>query len=466
MCGLRGSSTTISAGLTFPPRIPFERALDFANKEKITDLLYPLFVHNIGSLLYHPQNSRQTNMVVHESQRRQLEVTSPTRTTQGPQPPALHHHHSMQAPAPSHMPNPSNALIPHPGSRPGLERAHTFPTPPSSASSLIPMSTQGSSYEWGSQSMSSGVQGSQPLSIETGIGSARSMPATPATTPPGNGIQSMQSYQSQSGYDSKPYYSAAPQSQPQYAPQQPLAQPSMTSFGQSLPPASYIKSEMGPPSVRASGGQTEAENGEVKSDRYSQGNGQVGHGSGEGEVVQEHDAEYMHDNNAAYNANRGSYTYTTNPSVGSLTGEHAHLSPEMTGSPHQNGSGRITPRTSGGAQPQWASGYNTPPRQAPTSSLYNIVSDSRTTANGTATDSYSATSNSTPAYSSSMNGTLGTKRLRDDDEDRIARPDSRGVDYDSKRRKTITEASVGGPVGGAPLALQPVKAGVMATRRR
>jgi protein SOK2 len=37
-------------------RIPFERALEFANKEKITELLYPLFVHNIGALLYHPIN--------------------------------------------------------------------------------------------------------------------------------------------------------------------------------------------------------------------------------------------------------------------------------------------------------------------------------------------------------------------------------------------------------------------------
>ncbi|EON99897.1 putative cell pattern formation-associated protein stua protein [Phaeoacremonium minimum UCRPA7] len=40
--------------------IPFERALDFANKEKITELLYPLFVHNIGALLYHPTNQNRT----------------------------------------------------------------------------------------------------------------------------------------------------------------------------------------------------------------------------------------------------------------------------------------------------------------------------------------------------------------------------------------------------------------------
>lgn len=38
-------------------RIPYERALAFANKENITPLLYPLFVHNIGALLYHPINN-------------------------------------------------------------------------------------------------------------------------------------------------------------------------------------------------------------------------------------------------------------------------------------------------------------------------------------------------------------------------------------------------------------------------
>ena len=37
-------------------RIPFDRALEFANKEKITEALYPLFVHDIGALLYHPTN--------------------------------------------------------------------------------------------------------------------------------------------------------------------------------------------------------------------------------------------------------------------------------------------------------------------------------------------------------------------------------------------------------------------------
>ena len=44
--------------------IPYERALDFANKERITDLLYPLFVHNIGAILYHPTNQSQITRVM------------------------------------------------------------------------------------------------------------------------------------------------------------------------------------------------------------------------------------------------------------------------------------------------------------------------------------------------------------------------------------------------------------------
>lgn len=46
-------------------RIPYERALEFANKEKITEILYPLFVHNIGALLHHPINRAYGN---HQSQ--------------------------------------------------------------------------------------------------------------------------------------------------------------------------------------------------------------------------------------------------------------------------------------------------------------------------------------------------------------------------------------------------------------
>ena len=37
--------------------IPFDRALELANKEKITERLYPLFVHNLNALLFHNQNN-------------------------------------------------------------------------------------------------------------------------------------------------------------------------------------------------------------------------------------------------------------------------------------------------------------------------------------------------------------------------------------------------------------------------
>lgn len=314
--------------------------------------------------------------------------------------------------------------------------------------------------------MNSGVQNPQPLSIDTGLSNTRSLPATPATTPPGNSVHGMQSYQSQSGYDnSKPYYSAAPPSQSPYAAQQPLAQPSMGAYGQPLHGSTYMKSEMGAPPGRASGGQSDTETADVKSaERYSQGNGQVTNGSGES--VSEHESEYVHD--TAYNATRGAYTYATNPSVGALAGEHGQLTPDITGSPsQQNGATRMTPRSSGGAPPQWASGYTTPPRSA-ASSLYNIVSDTRgTAASGGSADAYSVASNSTPAYSTGINGSLGAKRLRDDDEmDRSVRPDSRGTEYEHKRRKTLTDATMGGPVGGAPLALQPMAAtGVMSRHR-
>ena len=414
-----------------------------------------MFVHNIGGLLYHPTNQPRTNAVVQESQQRRLEGPPVTRTPQAPQHPSLHHH-SLQTPVPPHLAQPPHTMASQPGGgRPALDRAHTFPTPPASASSLMGITNQGNSYEWGSQGMSSGVPHSQqPLSIDTSLSNARSMPTTPATTPPGSNLQGMQFQGSQPPYDSsKPYYSTAPPSHPQYA------APSLASYGQQNLPsaATYMKNDMGPPSARAPGApSSEVEAGGDAKDRYSQSNGPT---TGEGGVP-EQESDYVHDHGAGYNnAHRGSYTYTTNASVNTLTGEHSQLTPELSSPSQQNGSGRMTPRTGGGPPPQWSSGYNTPPRPPATSSLYNIVSDTRgTPANGAPSDSYSV-SNSAPAYSSGMNGSLGSgnKRMReDDDEDDSIRPDSRGTDYDSKRRRTITE--VNGPLAGPPLGMQPMAA--------
>ncbi|KAH8695952.1 apses transcription factor StuA [Talaromyces proteolyticus] len=437
--------------------IPYERALDFANKEKITDLLYPLFVHNIGGLLYHPTNSSRTNMVVHDSQQRRLEGNQSARNSQGPQGPALHHHHSMSNPVPSHLSQaPAPSVAPQSNGRPGLDRAHTFPTPPTSASSLIGMPNQGSTYEWNPQNMGSNVQPSQPLSIDTGLSNARSMPGTPATTPPGSNLQGIQPYQNAPTYDaSKSYYSSAPPSQPQYA-SQPLAQPNLAAYGQA-----YMKNDMAPPSARPSIVQAEPDQGDAKVDRYAQPNGQVANSTSEAEPVQEPEPEYIHDAGAGSYSNRNSYTYTTNAPVGSLAGDHSQLAASPS---HQNGADRMTPRTAGAASQQWPQGYNTPPRAVQAGSLSNIVSDTRGAPNG---DAY-PNSTYAPTYSSysSMNGSLGTKRLRDDEDDRLGRPDGRETEYDSKRRKTITEPPVGGPVGGSFMQLQqPVTAGGVVRRR-
>jgi protein SOK2 len=306
--------------------------------------------------------------------------------------------------------------------------------------------------------MNSGVPNTQPLSIDTTLSNTRSMPTTPATTPPGNNLHGMPSYQSQSGYDSsKPYYSTAPSSHPHYAPQHSLSQ-----YGQAMPAHSYIKNEMAPPAGRAQG-QSESESSDVKpADRYSQNNGHVAPGAGESGP--EHESEYVQHDNTGYGAPRSSYTYTTNTSVGSLAGEHSQLTTDITGSPQQNGSGRMTPRTSGGPPPQWASGYASP-RPTAASSLYNIVSDTRgTSANGAGSDNYTVASNSAPTYST-MSGSLGSgKRGREDDDlDRMGRSDSQG-EYESKRRRT--NETVGGPVGGVMLGLQPMKAGGAIPRRR
>ena len=442
-------------------RIPFERALDFANKEKITELLYPLFVHNIGALLYHPTNSNRTNAVMAAAERRKLETKQQQQQQQGiigppgSQPPSLHHHHSMNNnPAASHVSQPPHSIAPHPGSRPNLDRAPTFPTPPTSASSGVGMSGSGNSYDSWGPNISGAVQSTQPLAIDT---HAHSTPNTPATTPPGPPMQNMQPYQGQPPYDSsRPVYSSATTQQGQYAPQQTVQPQSMGRLGGPMQANPYLKHEMGPP-TRAPGSGPEIEHAEHKSEAYphAQASDPVGNGTGEEEADHEHDSEYPHDNNAAYNANRGSYNnYSSAPNLGTLQGEHPHLSPEMSGSPsHQNGSGRGTPRTSTGSQAQWTPGYHTPPRAPQSGSHYNALSDTRASvSNGTSvTDTYAPGPLPASYAPLHVNGTTtSNKRMReDDDSEHQSRPASRGEDIEGmKRRKLAREGSVSGPIGG------------------
>ncbi|KAG9968059.1 apses-domain-containing protein, partial [Aureobasidium melanogenum] len=214
--------------------IPFDRALEFANKEKITEKLYPLFVHNIGALLYHPSNSASrtiggaTSLVPGERRRPEDYMRAPVS-----QPPTMPHGQSMA------MPQPPHSLAPHPNAgRPSLDRAHTFPTPPTSASSIMGIGNSEGSYQWSNQPPSTMQQqqpSQQPLAIDTNM-SNRSVPTTPATTPPGSAMHSMPPYQTSQAYDNGRQLYSAPSQPSQYGPR----------YGQ-LQPSPYIKNEMAPP---------------------------------------------------------------------------------------------------------------------------------------------------------------------------------------------------------------------------
>lgn len=429
--------------------IPFERALEFANKEKITEQLYPLFVHDIGALLYHPSNQTRASvgsaaMAAVDRNRRPDQMQTHQRYLSGPaasQPPSLHHHHSMSNPIGAAMSQPPHAIQPHPSSgRPGIDRAHTFPTPPTSASSIMGMGNQGSSYEWNGSNVQN-AQSGQPLSIDTGLSNTRSVPTTPASTPPG-AVQQGMSYASGQSFDgSRPLYSGPPSQPGQYAQGQP-----MMAYRQD---GSYPKTEMAPPS-RISDVPDE---GDVKpaDGMMPQGSEQVAPPQAGSEGDHDHDNEYTH-SSAPYNGNRGPYGYTPNGAPGAMHPDHAHLSPEMTGSPHQNGSGRATPRSAATGQPQWNSGYPTPQRQAPPSSnLYNVMSDPRGGPNGNAAhDAYQGPGAVSQYPSQGYPPTNGVnnsgKRGRDDEDQDPYRPDSvQGDDMGGlKRRKTMEGGAVGG----------------------
>ena len=216
---------------------------------------------------------------------------------------------------------------------------------------------------------------------------------------------------------------------------------------------------------------------------HGQGNEQFHAPTGEEEADHEHETEYAHDDNAvaaaaAYSANRAaSYSYNAGSGVGTLPSEHAHLSPEINGSPnHHNTSGRGTPRTTPSSQHQWGSDYHTPPRaQPPSSNLYNVMSHEQygktATGNAGGDGGYpsqlgltGALQTAYPSQAQSqqqhpiMNGTSSNKRVRemDDEGGRGSRPASRGpgsgeTDLEGlKRRKTLREDSlpmVGGGIG-------------------
>jgi protein SOK2 len=439
--------------------IPYDRALEFANKEKITELLYPLFVHNIGALLYHPTNQSRTSQVMQAAERRKHEQgqmrnpppglpSMPHGTPQQhPQQPQQQHHQPMVLPGPQ-PPLPLHSNV----SRPSLDRAHTFPTPPASASSVMPNMGSSDHFNWQGQ----GMNGPQ------------------ATTPPGSSVQSIQPYSAGThSYDGTRQIYSAPSSQ-QSPYQSAAAPPQDRMYSQN---GSYPKTEMGPPSNRPSVSGPSGEpqdskppNGVLSSEQNSQPH------TGEEEGDHEHGQEYTHDS-AAYDAQRNSYNYTA-PGVGALAADN-NVPSDMNGSPsHHPASGRATPRTSASQQPYYPqhNGYNTPPRVQQTSStLYNVMTNDRAPTNGAGgNDVYAPPaemSHSMPnGYSAQppvLNGNNGSMKRGREEDDEIPRPASGGPGamggMDLKRRKTMMETSVPAPTYDAMSRPAPA---LTASRRR
>ncbi|EMC95975.1 hypothetical protein BAUCODRAFT_71613 [Baudoinia panamericana UAMH 10762] len=396
--------------------IPFDRALDFANKEKITEHLYPLFVHNIGALLYHPTNQARQSIGNAAMAARRPDTADYLRTPQGTQPPALTHHHSMSNPIGASIPQPPHSIAPHPASgRPGLDRAHTFPTPPTSASSLtMGMGNAGSSYEYGGGHAGS-INSGQPLSVDTGI-TSRTVPTTPASSPPGS-AQSIQ-YQTTQSYDPSRQMYAASANYSQYPSQQ-----GMNRYPSVQTSPSGVKTEMGPP-ARAG-----AENESVDNKTHD---GYAAQSDAEGE----HEGDYTH-TSASKGAGKVSSNIIANHSLGALHSDPSHISPEMTHSPHQNGSGRATPRTAN----TYASGYGTSQRasQLPSSNLYNVMSNDPRGGAPNGAEAYPPQTNYAPQQYSNVNGVPpSNKRMRevDDQDDQYNRPMSATGDQSLKRQRT------------------------------
>lgn len=162
--------------------IPFQRALEFANKEKITEQLYPLFVNDIGPLLtpHMQDNLRQAR-------------ASNGRPVTGGQGPSS----SQPPPTPAGNPSsgaPSNAsqsLVPISTARSdAADRPQGFPTPPTSTSSAVGANGTNSSYDWGSSAVGVAPSSQAPA--------GRSVPSTPTSAAPEHG--GMPQYPSQ--YDS------------------------------------------------------------------------------------------------------------------------------------------------------------------------------------------------------------------------------------------------------------------------
>ncbi|KAI1005818.1 Cell pattern formation-associated protein [Podosphaera aphanis] len=427
--------------------IPFERALDFANKEKITELLYPLFVYNIGALLYHPTNQTRTNAVMQAAERQKLEQST-IRNSQALSLPSLNqHHHSVGPSAPSQSSGQSHAITSHSTtSRSNLERTPNFPTPPTSASSVVGASGNAEgNFQWGAQTSIVNAPNSSSLSIDTVLSNGRTLPNTPATTPPGSSAQGIHYSQSSSPYD-------VPRQAYQTQPQQ-NSYPQTVSEHQSLAQYSkanqYLKNNMGPPKPRPHVAEVESLDKKITEVSTNNAQSQPSQIVSEDDRENEHEAEYTHGASSNFDPNRAPFRYTSVPAVGPLSNENPHPPNDLPGPSAHQSPGRATPRTAS-QQPYYpqTSGYTTSPRvQNQSNNTMTVKNAERSTLNSdSSNDLYNPQSENTlivKGYSNKQplprSSGSSFKRCRDDDDELKTIVRENYSDNDGpKRRKMAT----------------------------
>lgn len=303
-------------------RIPFERAFEFAQKEKITDALFPLFADNIGALLYPSQNGNRPGIGGPAVAASSMPDGMDRRRTDSQAEPIGMTHHSRMPSMPQFQAIsgiPQGMQI-----RAHGDRGNTFPTPPTSASSLMGVTTPvTNSYEWPS---SGNMPSSGPMDH---VAHRASVPHTPIGTPP---VASMNG----SGYPLGAPFEA---SRPMYGHSSHPSYSSACSMGRYNPMhTSPIRNDMGPPA------RTNMDEKDSR-DMYQQGHNTVqqSNETGDGEA----DADYTHSSNAY--VPRGGYAYNMQPVSSHSNNENADPSQPAAGlgSPIK-GNGRATPRTSNG----------------------------------------------------------------------------------------------------------------------
>lgn len=275
-------------------RIPFEQALEFATREKIVDVLYPLFVENINALLYHPGGAPRPGAAGQALAPASV-PNMDRRKTEGSQ---------------DFMSMPAGPRIPISQYPQSATSYRPLPTPPTSATASISTPVT-NSYEWGQPA---GQLSSDPAINRT----PASLMHTPIGTPPTSAM-SNSAFSNIGAYD-RQYYSHS--SQPSYS-----SQYSVNRFlGHPQFQTSPVKHEMAPP-VRTD----EREN----RDPYTGQNPEnPSSDAGDGEA----DHEYTH---STYAQQARPYAY--NAQNGQPTADQQDR-PAQLGSPLKR-SGHATPRT-------------------------------------------------------------------------------------------------------------------------